>query len=70
MSLNQPEKAAGLFTAVIEEGDQEVISPARWQLALCYLRMGRTGEARKLLEMLREDPVYRKDAGKILRILR
>jgi tetratricopeptide (TPR) repeat protein len=70
MSLNQPEKAAGLFAVVIDEGNPEVLSPARWQLALCCLRLGKPMEARKLLEILKEDPVYRKDAARILRILR
>jgi len=70
MALNQPEKAAGIFQTVLDEGDGEVLSDAKWQLALCYIRLSRPEKATDLLMSLREDPAYRKDAGKILRILR
>lgn len=70
MSLNQVNNAIGLFTTILEEGDEEVLSPARWQLALCYIRSGDPDEAQKHLEILGDDPVFRKDAGRILRILR
>ena len=70
MSLNQPEKAAGIFLKVLDVGNEEIRSPAKWQLALCYFKLGRPDEARELLVALREDPAYRKQAGKILRNLR
>lgn len=70
MSLNQVENAIGLFMTVLEEGDEEVQSPARWQLALCHIKSGNPEEAREHLEILRDDPVFGRDARRILRILR
>ncbi len=69
MSLNRPEKAIDLLKKAMEEGDREVDAHARWQLSLCYIRIGEPSEARKYLETLKGDPDYRRAAGKILRIL-
>lgn len=70
MSLNQTGKAIDLFEAVIRDGDEKILSAARWQLALCYIRTGKPEPAREQLEILRADPTYRRDADRILRILR
>jgi hypothetical protein len=70
MSLNQVENAIGLFKTLLEEGDEEVRSPARWQLALCHMKSGNPEEAKEHLEILRDDPAFGRDARRILRILK
>lgn len=70
MSLNQTDNAIEFFRTILEEDYKDVASPARWHLALCYIRQGKGQAATEMLEILRSDPRYRKDAGRILRILR
>jgi hypothetical protein len=75
MAQNKPSDAVDLFLAIIEEveepigGDVKAVSGARWQLALCYLRLGEPGKAMEQLALLRNDPEYRRDANRILRAL-
>lgn len=70
MFLNQTTEAIDLFQTIIREGDEEVLATARWQLALCYIRTGKPESAIEQLEILRNDPSYRRDANRILRLLR
>ena len=70
MSLNQTDEAIDLFLLVLLEAGDEVKSPARWQLALCYLKSGSIENAREQLALLTDDQDYRKDANRILRMLR
>ena len=70
MFLNQTAEAIDLFQTIIQEGYEEVLPMTRWQLALCYIRTGKPESAREQLEILRNDPSYRRDANRILRILR
>ncbi len=70
MSLNQITKAMELFHLILQEGDDEVVPAARWQLALCHLRAGEPELAVEQLEILSSNPVYRRDAGRILRLIR
>ena len=69
MSLNQTDKATVFLLILQEEEEEEVRPMARWQLTLCYIRNGRPELAREQLEMLRDDPAFRRDARRILRIL-
>jgi tetratricopeptide (TPR) repeat protein len=69
MSLNQSDKAIDLFKSVIVEGDEEVSPLAQWQLGLCYLKTGDIGQAKEQLKIVSDDPAFRKDAVRILRVL-
>jgi len=69
MFQNQSGRAIELYQTVLEEGDREIQSHAHWQLALSYLRIGEQELAREQLEILREDPIYRSAAKRILRIV-
>jgi hypothetical protein len=69
MSQNHSGRAIELYQTILAEGDREVQSHARWQLALSYLRIGEPDMAREQLEILSKDPVYRSDAKRILRIV-
>ncbi len=70
MFLNQTTEAIDLFQTIIREGYEEVLATARWQLALCYIRTGKPESSIEQLEILRNDPSYRRDANRILRLLR
>lgn len=70
MFLNQTTEAIDLFQTIIREGYEEVLATTRWQLALCYIRTGKPESAIEQLEILRNDPSYRRDANRILRLLR
>jgi len=69
MSLNQSEKAIELFKSVLVEGDEELITLAHWRLGLCYLKTGDISKAREQLTIISDEPGFRKDAGRILRVL-
>ncbi|HEC41751.1 MAG TPA: tetratricopeptide repeat protein [Bacteroides sp.] len=70
MLLNQTDKAIEYFQSALDEPGDEVISPAHWHLALCYLKQGMPEIAREHLILLSDDPVYRKDANRILKLLK
>jgi tetratricopeptide (TPR) repeat protein len=69
LSLHQTEKAISLFRTAIEEGNEEVLSHARWQLSLALIRRGEQDLALEQLQILVKDPLYRKDVKRIIRIL-
>jgi tetratricopeptide (TPR) repeat protein len=70
MSLNQTGNALSRFKEILRSDDMELVSAAKWQLALCHLKRGETEPAIEYLENLLHVPSYRKDALKILRILK
>jgi tetratricopeptide (TPR) repeat protein len=70
MSLNQTGEAVSRFKEVLLSEDLELVSAAKWQLALCHLKRGETEPAIGYLENLLDDPAYRKDARKILRVFK
>jgi hypothetical protein len=58
------------FKEILPSEDRELVSAAKWQLALCHLKRGEAEPAIEYLENLLEDTAYRKDARRILRILK
>jgi hypothetical protein len=69
MSMNLSDRAVEIFQNLIMNGEPAVVSHSRWNLALIHLRRGQTDLALSQLEVLREDPLYRKDARRILRFV-
>ena len=59
------------FTTVIDDNNNLFIETAEWYLALCYVKTNEKEKAISLLQSItKEDGIYSKDAGKILRKLK
>jgi tetratricopeptide (TPR) repeat protein len=68
LAQNQTQAAIATFERFLEISTDSV-ADAKWYLALSYLNVGRIEAAKMLLEELRKDGVYGKDAYRILREL-
>lgn len=53
LSINEPEKAAADFKAVVAADEDAFVEPARWYLALSRLKMGKEAEAREGFEKIK-----------------
>ncbi|MBK8884837.1 MAG: hypothetical protein IPN67_21530 [Bacteroidales bacterium] len=59
------------FSTVIADNNNLFIETAKWYLALCYVKTNEKEKAINQLQIItREDGIYSKDAGKILRKLK
>ena len=59
------------FGKVIDDKNNLYIDQAQWYLALCYLNTSETEKAKQLFKAIsKEDGIYKKEAGKILRGLK
>jgi cytochrome c-type biogenesis protein CcmH/NrfG len=69
LAQNQSQSAIATFERFLEISEDSV-TEAKWYLALSYLKEARAEEARVLLEEIKEDDEYGKQATRILRRLR
>jgi TolA-binding protein len=59
------------FGKVIDDKNNLYIDQAQWYLALCYLNTSESEKAKQLFKAIsKEDGIYKKEAGKILRGLK
>ncbi len=68
LAQNESQAAIATFEQFLEIS-QDSVTEAKWYLAMSYLKEGRIEEAKVLLEELKEDEEYGKQANKILRRL-
>jgi len=67
---NQTEKAIQTLQKVVEHSSEVYKQDANWYLALCYLRQNESPKAKPLLEELKQNSDYKKDAKAILKQLK
>lgn len=70
LALNQTSRATEIFQSLLEAEQEEVVLASRWQLALCHLKKGEQELAVEQLEILAASAEYRKNARRILRLLK
>jgi len=68
MELNRPAEASFLLDKIGR--DNLNYSSARWHLAICYLMLDKSANAKEVLYALKKvDPVYNRGANRLLRAI-